>query len=173
MWLGVCHTQKVISTAKRWSRDEDPLQQNLSTHKPHTVFSVGPCQLVHEKRDGRLYVNVDLQQRVRLQEEVQTLPFRIAKVEVLDDQPIDILDKVSLTRCRDSIQAQLEVLGEKEPQLLEHILSEHWQQQNDDQFSMSLFRLLQFEADTQQALLAMTNPLKRLSVAAELLNVSG
>merc|ERR1712157_548154 len=63
MPLAVCHTQKVLRQAERKDTLDEMLNSNQSTYKPELVFSAGPCELLQTLDDGRMALQVNMQQR--------------------------------------------------------------------------------------------------------------
>lgn len=120
--IGVCHTQKEISPAKKDQTITQALHSNQATYAPCEVFSAGFCEIVETTSDGRIYANISMQHRYQLLDEIQTLPYRIVSCsEVTDlDQ-----DNEETHRYKIKITEQiLEIIGTKNPALIKVLQSE-------------------------------------------------
>ena len=83
--IGVCHTRKEISAAKKKQSVEDALKSNQATYQPQAIFSAGYAKILETTADGRIYANIDIQSRFKIVTEIQTLPYRIVGCEELID----------------------------------------------------------------------------------------
>ncbi|MCL1488195.1 MAG: hypothetical protein MH186_10040 [Marinobacter sp.] len=52
------------------------------------MFSAGRCELLETMEDGRLLLNVHIQQRYRLDQQLQQLPYQIYECTEFNDQPL-------------------------------------------------------------------------------------
>jgi len=104
--MGVCHTQKVVHQASEKKSLKEALSSNQSTYKPYSVFSVGDVQLLETLDDGRMHIFVDMKQRVRLEREIQTLPFSVVEVSSLDDEPVS--DELALTQAKEKVLSRMQ-----------------------------------------------------------------
>jgi Lon protease-like protein len=82
--MGVCHTEKVLHAPDTTKNLKQALHSNQSTYKPCDIFSAGPVTLLEELEDGRMVIEVNINIRLKLEHEVQTLPFNIWACEELD-----------------------------------------------------------------------------------------
>jgi Lon protease-like protein len=170
MPLAVCHTQKVVREIEPSTNLEEMLGENASTYKPFSVFSAGRCELLETTDDGRMMLNVHLQQRYHLLNEVQTLPFTIAQCEpVFDDE----LAQETLTlaeQAQEKILMRLLAITHAHPEVATLLQSEVWRLKTAVEFSFEILGILQFEAEDMQDLLEMTDSLQRLESILALIN---
>lgn len=173
--LAICHTRKQLSPGKQTDSLQEALSSNQATYIPQNVFSAGHCELVNTTDDGRLFVNVHLQQRFILGEEKQRLPFPIYACEAFDDEfrpqqldSLQILKDKLMHRLTALVQADAEVRDAMLPVLM----SPEWQKMDSEEFSFRLYSLIGFDADLLQQLLEMNSPAERMQFTLDLLNAA-
>jgi Lon protease-like protein len=173
--LAICHTRKQISPGKHSDSLQEALSTNQATYIPQNVFSAGHCELINTTEDGRLFVNVHLQQRFVLGEEKQRLPFPVYACEAFDDEfrpqqldQLQILKDKLMHRLMALIQADTEVRDA----LLPVLMSPEWQNMKSEEFSFRLYSLIGFDADLLQRLLEMNSAADRMQFTLDLLNAA-
>lgn len=173
--LAICHTRKQLSPGKQTDSLQEALSSNQATYIPQNVFSAGHCELVNTTDDGRLFVNVHLQQRFILGEEKQRLPFPIYACEAFGDEfrpqqldSLQILKDKLMHRLTALVQADAEVRDAMLPVLM----SPEWQNMDSEEFSFRLYSLIGFDADLLQQLLEMNSPAERMQFTLDLLNAA-
>lgn len=170
MPMGLCHTQKVVRPAKPHQSQEEALRSNQATYKPYTIFSAGQVELAETFDDGRLAVFVHLEQRYRLQKEIQTLPFSIYQCEPYLDAPQTDEQKYEAELTREKIHTRLKVLTHDIPEVQKHLNSHRWKHQNTEKFSFQLFSFLRMPPEVLQDILELRSPLERLHAVLSILN---
>ena len=170
MLMGVCHTEKVLHAANNEQSLTNVLHTNQATYKPRDIFSAGPVSLLEELEDGRMVIEVDTNIRLRLQNEVQTLPFNMWLCEELPDQPLTEQSTFNLEQTQQKILQRLIVMAHNYPELQEALQSDYWQQMAAHTFGFSVMGLLGMHADLKQELLEMTRPTDRLEQILAILN---
>ncbi|MBV31925.1 MAG: carboligase [Porticoccaceae bacterium] len=166
--IAVCNIEKQISPAKKNSSLQEVLTSNQATYQPRTIFSAGFCNPPEKTKDGRLYVTIHIAQRYKLIEEIQTLPYRIAKCSELHD---DSTDSEALKPLQTKIVNSLTMLTSLEsPPQVNDFDRVSWLSVDPISFSFKIFQLLRFDSETMQTLLEMTNPKQRLNTISEILN---
>lgn len=172
--LGVCHTQKTIHKPATSSLNppsiEKVLSTNQATYKPHPVFSAGPCEILETLPDGRLLANVDMNQRLSLIEERQSLPYRIVGCEPLPDERPEHDERADNMALQARIHTRLiELISPENPELAEQLQSSDWQDLSAEDYSHRIFGCLRFEADIMQQILESTSANTRLAAISHLL----
>ncbi len=157
--IGVCHTKKEIRPAPSDQSVPEALTQNQATYQPHEVFSAGKCDIVERMPDGRILINIDVQARYTVKEEIQTLPYRIVKADQLDDEPPSEDLQPLCAAIQDLL---LSLITAKNPEVAAQIKGERWTALSPEVFSFKVFQVLQLEPDLMQSLLASTNTQQRL-----------
>lgn len=168
--MGVCHTKKVLHRSDNQQTLEEALNSNQATYKPCDIFSAGPVNLLEELEDGRMAIEVDTNIRLKLQSEVQTLPFNIWLCEEWPDEAVTQQSTSTLEQNKQKILQRLIVMTHSNAEFQEVLKSGYWQNMPADEFSFSVMGLLSMDADQQQELLEMTRPTARLEHTLTLLN---
>jgi len=167
--IAICHTQKVISQAKQNQTTEQRLKSNQATYKPHDIFSAGTCELIEVEKDGRMYLNIHMQNRYKSVKEIQTLPFHIHECELYEDRDETEEEFQLATELKRSLLQHLILVTKDNLELQQLLKSEIWQQKPLKEFSLELFSLIGFEADIQQNLLSLNSAVERLDLAVSLI----
>jgi Lon protease-like protein len=168
--MGVCHTEKVVHANERQQTVQEALNSNQSTYKPRDIFSAGPVTLLEELADGRMLISVEIEQRLALHEEVQTLPFGIWSCEPLPDEPADEQAQLTMNQCREKILQRLLTITHDQPEMQTHLRSEHWQNMPAQAFSFAIAGSIGMDAELAQHLLETTDTLYRLETLLKLIN---
>ncbi len=168
--LGVCHTEKLLHNHDREQTVEEALNSNQSTYKPRDVFSAGPVEILQELADGRLLIQVDMQVRLQLREERQTLPFSIWACEELADEPIGPQGARALGQSKDKILHRLIAITHQSPKIQSLLKSEYWQAMTPQQFSFAVSGMLGLETELAQQLLQTTDTQQRLDAVLDVIN---
>jgi Lon protease-like protein len=172
--LAICHTEKQLSAAKQAESLEQALSSNQATYRPYDVFSAGRCELLETLKDGRLLLNVHLQQRYRLDQQLQQLPYQIYECTEFNDRLLTGSEIRECTEIRDNILHRLVALGHGDPAIRKSVNqmmeSQEWLAKTDSQFSLALFGVVHFEPELMQKILEMDSAPQRLAFTLELLN---
>ena len=167
--LALCNARKEIQSARKNQEMTELLQSNQATYAPCKIFSAGPVEVLDRTKDGRLYIKVKLLHRLRLVQETQTLPYRIALCEPLHDVP-DGSDEENCRRLQQEINQHLmHLMGEQKPQMAELLSSPVWHALTPAEFSFKLFGLLRMDGDIMQQVLESPVAEERLSLVQQLL----
>ena len=168
--LAVCHVEKLLRPSKPDQDAATALHSNQATYKPVTIVAAGPCQLEETLDDGRLMIEVHIQQRYRLLEAKQSLPFMIYQCDEYPDLPMTEADMSAGQQLQDKVLHRLIALTAHMPELASELASPKWQQKSLEAFSFELFSVLQMDGDAMQFILEQRTPLDRLNTALEILN---
>ena len=174
--VAICHTRKELSAAKPTNDLKEALSSNQATYQPFDVFSAGRCQLVETLDDGRMVLNVHIEQRYKLGKPVQMLPYQVYDCfPFLDHHPTPA-EEVDNLLLKEKILHRLEALAHADPQSREALRqvmdSAEWQQMGGTEFSFRLFSLIQFAPELLQQILEMDSAHQRLSKTLEWLNLN-
>jgi len=174
--VAICHTRKELSAAKPTTDLKQALSSNQATYQPFDVFSAGRCQLVETLDDGRMVLNVHIEQRYKLGKPVQMLPYQVYDCfPFLDHHPTPS-EEVDNLLLKEKILHRLEALAHADPQSREALRqvmdSAEWQQMGGTEFSFRLFSLIQFAPELLQQILEMDSAHQRLSKTLEWLNLN-
>jgi len=170
MPLAVCHVEKIVHPAREDLPIEQALHVNQATYKPVNVVSAGQCEVMKTLVDGRLLINVHLDQRYRLLTETQSLPFSIYSAEPLLDEPLSTPDLAEAEELKDKLLHRLIALTKDRVEIQHMLTAKEWQQKPIDAFSYEIFSVLMTDPDVMQQILELESPVFRLKTALTLLN---
>lgn len=172
--VAICHTRKTLSPGKQSGSLEEALKSNQATYRPYDIFSAGRCELLETLTDGRMLLNIHIEQRYRSTHEVQLLPWQVYECERFEDQPLSPNEAANCVLLRDKIIHRLQALTHAEPTACELISqmaeAEEWQRKDHSAFSFALFSVIRFDPSLLQSLLEMDSAHDRLKYTLELLN---
>lgn len=170
MPLAICHTEKVIHEVTPAESKAQALTQNQDTYKPYSIFSAGLCELVKTTDDGRLLINVMIDRRLELIEEIQSLPFKIGKCRPYLDHVLTEDDRHEAEIIKDKIIHRLIAFSGGDPSVVSRLESPEWSDKPAQAFSFEVFSIIQLEANIQQAILEDRSALSRLQWVLDVLN---
>ena len=166
--IAVCHTKKQISPAKLDQSITDVLSTNQATYSPRDVFCAGYCSVSDRTVDGRIYLTIKMLHRVRLGQETQTLPYRIANCTTLVD---DIIDSSAMSDHQSKIVDSIhQLIKTRAPSEAAKFDKQKWLSLNPAEFSFNVFQVLRFESELMQTMLEMTDPEARLQLISKTLS---
>ena len=174
MPVAICHTQKEISPAKSGLPLKEALQTNQATYRPYTVFSAGQCELIKQLDDGRLVVDVHIDQRYRLGQSLQQIPYSVyecqpmADREMTEDELTEAIELVEKVRHR--VLAMVQGDSRAANKLSDILNQEEWVTKSPQAFSFELFGLIRFDAHYLQQALEMESAVERLRFTLDLMN---
>lgn len=172
MPVAICHTRKLVSSGKSSSNVKESLSSNQATYRTFDVVSAGLCQLHETTEDGRMYLSVHLDQRYRLLEEKQMLPYQIFECDPFPDVEPSEIEHQDNKILRDKILHRLTAVAEGEQQLEELLDTEEWMNMTAEDFSFQVFGSIRFDDEIQQDILELDSANKRLNLLLKLLNSS-
>ncbi len=114
--MGVCHTEKLLHAPVNDQGLEKALNSNQATYKPCDIFSAGPVKLLEELKDGRMVIEVDTNIRLKLQNEIQTLPFNIWTCKEWPDEPLTGRSNILLDKTQQNILERPMILTHSNPE---------------------------------------------------------
>jgi Lon protease-like protein len=171
--IGVAHTQKVLAEAKvsPTATREEILSSNQKTYLPHPVFSAGFVEILETLPDGRLMVEIEMDSRFKIIEEVQSVPYKIARCLPFEDLPEET-DQDLKSEIDGLVLSLLDgVLRERsqDPQVTEQIgrvremfTGSDWRNQSMQSYSFRIFSIVGFEPDVLQRVLELQSARARL-----------
>lgn len=168
--MGVCHTAKVLRESGPNQTMESALNSNQSTYKPVEIFSAGPVTLMEELEDGRMVIEVAFDTRLRLQTELQTLPFNIWACDEVPDETMTDAEEHTLVQTKQKILKRLLAITHASQEHQQLLNSDFWQNMAAGEFSFAAIGLLGLPGEIQQEMLEMTKPTERLQQVLAILN---
>ena len=164
--LGVSHTAHTIHEPRATDTAEEALRTNQATYAPQEVFTAGRCELLETLDDGRMLIEVHMAHRVVLEQELQSLPYRIVTCRELADEPIG--DEAAARKQQESVHALLTTLVRSQnpdsPEATKVLEDPAWDAMSPAEYSFRIFQLLRIDGDVMQEILEMTRPEARLGM---------
>jgi Lon protease-like protein len=165
--IAVTHTQKVIAESKV-SPDaplSERLNSNQKTYLPYPIFSAGFARIVETLPDGRMLVEIEMDQRYELVEELQSVPYKIVRCRSFEDEV-----EPPTTHVRQQLDKILVALAaESDAELLQHLKSDQWLSQSDFRYSFMIYRIVKLEPDYLQKVLELKRASERITFLSDLL----
>ena len=168
--IGVCHVEKVLHKSKPEQTLVEALNSNQATYKPVPILTAGDVDIIETLADGRLLIEINLNQRFQLVEQVQTLPFFIYTADRYDDITLisEQIEKAEIAKHK--VLKRLQALASEVPELSQLLASPEWQTKTPEQLSYQLFQFIQIDSDVMQAILEEKTAEQRLILLLEVLN---
>jgi len=168
--LGVCHVEKVLQQAKPGQTVAEALNSNQATYKPVPILTAGQVDIIETFRDGRLLIEINLNQRFQLFEQLQTLPFFIYNANRYDDitPSPELIEKADIAKSK--VLHRLQALAAQVPELSQLLASPEWQTKTPEQLSYELFQFIQLDSEVMQAILEERTAERRLISLLDVLN---
>jgi Lon protease-like protein len=172
--IAVTDVLRAIHQPKTPPKQQQTLEQTLSsnqtTYKPRDVFSAGRCELIETLADGRVLINIHMSQRLRMLDEVQSLPYRIVACETIDDELSSSTDAQD-GQLQASIHARLlELIGSQDAARAAELDLESWIAMSPADYSFKLFQVLRFDSSLMQQVLESQSASERLQIIWQLLS---
>lgn len=176
--IGVSHTKRMIKSKQETLKVslEEQLNSNHESYESYGIFSAGFAEILEVLPDGRLIVQIKMDSRYEMQDEIQQVPYKIVNcTEYKDIDPI--LENFSRIQfLRESLDEIFIVLAKENSQkeeMIEFIKSENWKNMSPQEYSFAIYALIQFDPETMQNVLELTSCYERINFLKETLeNVS-
>lgn len=159
--IGISHTVKAISSVKKNQTKAEILNSNQDTYEAEKIFSAGFAEIETVTADGRMGVIIRMDGRYESVNEIQTLPYRIDRCRIFQDEKTTSTQSNELKlRVLKILQSQLESSPAKIRALFE---SAKWDALPAEEFSFRIFSELRLETKISQAILEMRSVDARLN----------
>jgi len=166
--IAVAHTQKILAEAKLSPNTEpaEMLNKNQNTYLAHPIFSAGFAKIIETLLDGRMLVEIEMDQRYQMLEELQSVPYKIVRCRTfLDDAEAP---PVLLRKRLDQILIKL-ADDAKDNELKEHLKSNLWLNQTDFEYSFKIYRIVVLDPDLMQKVLELKRASERIGFLIDIL----
>lgn len=168
--VGISHVIKAIHTPAEPKTLEKALSSNQTTYKPRQVFCAGHCEIIETTSDGRILTHVHIEQRLTLERELQSLPYRIVDCAPLLDEPDD-QDVAANRELQQQINTALQnLLTKQNPGNANRLNTPQWLTLTPAEFSFKIFQHIQLDADIMQDILEMPSANARLNLIWQILS---
>jgi Lon protease-like protein len=148
--IGVAHTQKVIAEAK--------------TYSAHPIFSAGFAEIKETLPDGRLMIEITMDSRYQILEEVQQIPYKVVLCEPFNDD-----NETSDVLLRSELDQTLLSMADETQELKTFLNSKEWVEQSFLEYSFKIYSLVGCEPDILQKVLEMKSSIARVQFLKDVL----
>ena len=156
--VGLAHTKKLKNSVSRHEH-----------YEAHEIFSAGFVELIETLQDGRLIIQIQMDQRYKIIDEIQQVPYKVVRAETVMDSE-ETLTEVQLWDIRKSLdQIFMDLIGVNNEGFKTYIKSIDWQGLSFDEYSFAIYALVLLEADELQHVLELTTSGKRMAYLQEAL----
>lgn len=168
--IAVTDVLKAIHQPKKPQTLEQSLSSNQTTYKPREVFSAGQCEVIETLADGRILINIHMSSRLRMLDEVQSLPYRIVSCEAIEDE-VTTSDSVEEAELQATIHARLlELIGSQDEGRAAELGLPEWMALTPADYSFKLFQVMRFDSGLMQQVLESQSAVERLTIIWQLLS---
>lgn len=165
--IGVAHTQKKLSD-KKLTADaplEKILNSNQENYLAYPIFSGGFARIQETLEDGRLLVEIEMDSRYRMIDEIQQIPYKIVTCEPFTDEM-----SLNENSMRESLDATLsELVLDQENDLKNILQSDDWKKMSLEEYSFKIYSIVGFEPDIMQKILELRSPGERVQFLNDVL----
>lgn len=165
--IGVAHTQKVIAEGK--SRPGAPLEEilnsNQKTYLAHPVFSAGFAEIQQTLPDGRLLIEVLMDSRYVIKQELQQVPYKVVLCEPFVDE--DAASDESLRQQLDQIL--LDLAESTAEEMVEFFKSAEWKNLSFEEYSFKVYSFIDCAPDILQKVLELKSSIARVHFLKDIL----
>jgi Lon protease-like protein len=164
--IGVAHTQKVIAEAKTppGAPLEVVLNSNQKTYSAHSIFSAGFAEIKETLPDGRLMIEITMDSRYQILEEIQQIPYKVVLCEPFNDE-----NETADASLRRELDQALLNMAEDTQELTTLLNSKEWVDQSFLEYSFKIYSLVGCDPDILQKVLEMTSSVARVQFLKDVL----
>lgn len=170
MPLGVCHVEKILHPSKPEQSVVEALNSNQATYKPVPILTAGVVDIIETLPDGRLLIEIALQQRYQLVEQLQTLPYFIYNAERYNDIELSSEAEANADVAKNKVLHRLQALAKDVPDLSQLLGTPEWQSKTPSELSYELFQFVQLDGSVMQSILEQQTAEARLLYLLDVLN---
>ena len=177
--IGVAHTIRVISPAKmnEYTSLEEQLSTNQETYEAYPIFSAGLAEILETLPDGRLIVQIKMDSRYQIVEEIQQIPYKIVRAtQYIDEDPVLTNQTFShhtiekMRRHLDQLFIDLAIDPTQKENIEKYVTSEEWTRLNLEDYSFAIYSLVLFPPDVLQKVLELKSSASRISFLTDALS---
>ena len=168
--IGVAHSKREISPSKvkESATEEEMLSSNQESYEAHPVFSAGFAEILETLPDGRMIVQIKMDSRYEITEELQQVPYKVVRCKPYDDE--ESFEESSIL-IRDQLdETLLRLPVSNAAKLRAYIESINWKSQSAFQYSFSIYSLVIFEPEILQRVLEIKSTFDRISFLKDALS---
>jgi Lon protease-like protein len=168
--IGVAHTKRIISASKTppGATPEEILSQNQESYEAFTIFSAGFVEILEKLPDGRMIIQIQMDSRYEISEELQQVPYKIVRCKPYVDETSDLEEAKKLRKQLDSRIASLPN-GETAP-MKKYIESPEWKTLSTEEYSFLIYSIILMDPSVLQNVLELRSASERISYLLDLLS---
>lgn len=169
--IGVAHAIREIAPSKSApdATIEEVLNTNQETYEAHPVFSAGFAEILEKLPDGRLIVQIQMDSRYEIIEELQQVPYKVVKCRPFEDQSqTESLEEAK--RLRALLDERLLKIGdERLAPMRRYVQSPEWKTLSTLEYSFLIYSLVILDPDILQNVLELKSATDRISYLLDVL----
>ena len=165
--IGVAHTQKMIGESKSTinKSKEEILNSNHESYLAQTIFSAGFAEIIETLPDGRMLVEITMDNRYEISQEKQNIPYQIVVCRPFLDEP-----EPPAAKLRAELdQVLLKIAEESSDDLKKFLQSDAWLKQSDFEYSFKIYSLVPFDPNSMQKVLELKSISARIGFLKDIL----
>lgn len=154
--VGLAHTKKLKSSISRHEH-----------YEAHEIFSAGFVELIDTLQDGKMIIQIKMDQRYKIFDEIQQVPYKVVRAETYMDTD-ESLSEDQLWEMRKSLdQIFIDLIGVNNEEFVNYVKSPDWQELSFEEYSFAIYSLVLFDADELQHVLELTTCGSRMAYLQE------
>lgn len=172
--IAVTHTRRVISEARNAQQSiEQALNSNQATYEPTPIFGGGYLELKELLPDGRMMIEVHIENRFKLQALRQEIPYLIGQATLYEDQPSKH-PSGHFEHLRRALHETIqETLRNQSPELMPRLQTLFDSEIPLADLTFTLFSMFRMQPEVMQTILESQDPLERAQHWMNLLKGQG
>lgn len=171
--IGVAHTKRVTAPSKMPinANQVDFLNSNQESYEAYPIFSAGFAEILETLPDGRLIVQIKMDSRFEIIEELQQIPYKVIKCTPYIDT--DLNENVeSIKKLRHNLDLMfIDLASANQSGLKAFIESPEWTEIPLEEYSFAIYSLVALEPDNLQRVLELKSPIERISFLNDALSL--
>lgn len=172
--IGVAHTKRIIAPSKNspLATPDEILSTNQETYESFPVFSAGFAEILETLPDGRMIIQIQMDSRYEIIEELQQIPYKIVRCRSFEDLDKDQTTAISESReLRVQLDKKILALGDDRlAPLKAYVSSPEWQSMSTQEYSFLIYSLIILEPNILQNVLELRSAPERISYLLDLLS---
>lgn len=171
--IGVAHTKRVIAPSKMPmnANELDFLNSNQESYEAYPIFSAGFAEILETLPDGRLIVQIKMDSRFEIVEELQQIPYKIIKCTPYNDTDLNE-NSMTIKKLRHNLDLMfIDLASADQSGLKTFIESSEWTEIPLEEYSFAIYSLVALEPDNLQKVLELKSPIERISFLNDVLSL--
>ncbi len=161
--IGVAHTLRETAPSKNkvTASEEAILTSNQESYESHSVFSAGFAEILETLPDGRMIIQISMDNRYEIMSELQQVPYKIVRCKIYEDE--ESYEESIITLRIELDQLLMRLPSPNIEKLKQYLESSEWKSQTALQYSFAIYSLVIFEPEILQKVLEIKSAFDRIS----------